>query len=348
MERKRLIRISKNRIFLTPELSLSLSQTSLVGKNLSFRTHEDIYFQIEVLAHDKELHKIRVEIIDYQPANIDSFKDQTAKGKVLFIQFIPLKWEFIEKYLSSYTKNALIREKIVIEDISEINIYKGENQHLLLPEINKNYAKQQFKEPFIERITEEAKIYFKEAIFNLGFVAFSYKSKINEETYNLKIENHYLLPEFNAIKSYFPKAFGGKKQFSINIIFTLIDKIVTDIVTTSPEIERINENILDCVKRERVAKLISTPLHISINKSLFTAEDIFDSFEDNLKDGNIFNQSEEDILNFLLETKVVRNAKHLQFLSGSKHSIKQKLLFTLKPLFGFVFFTTINLNYSYI
>lgn len=43
-------------------------------------------------------------------------------------------------------------------------------------------------------------------------------------------------------------------------------------------------------------------------------------------------------MNFIIETRDVRNAKHLQFLAGSKHSTKQKLRFTLKPLFGFVFF----------
>jgi len=76
----------------------------------------------------------------------------------------------------------------------------------------------------------------------------------------------------------------------------------------------------------------------SVDKSLFTSEEIFDSFEENLKDGNIFKQSEEDILNFLIETRNVRNAKQLQFLAGSKHSAKQKLRFTLNPLFGFLFF----------
>lgn len=354
MERKRLIRISKNRVFLTPEMSLSLSQTSLVGNYLSFRTFEDIYFEIEVLAYDNKSHKISVEVVDYQPKDISRFKEQTAKAQVLFIHFKPLKWQHIERYLSSYTKSRLLREKIIFEDVPALTSAVSENPFSRISksneeqssdssrpsfsEISQNYSEPKQPEPIIEKITEDARIYFKDADFNLGFVAFSYKSKKLNETYNLKIENHFLLTEFNAIKSYFPKVFGGKKQFSINIIFTLKDKVVTDIITTSPEIESINESILDSIKRERVARLITTPLRNSVDKSLFTAEDIFDSFEDNLKDGNIFKQSGEDILNFLIEARNVRNAKHLQFLSGSKHSIKQKLRFTLKPLFGFVFF----------
>lgn len=354
MERKRLIKISKNKVYLTPETSLSLSQTSLIGKHLSFRTYEDIYFEIEVFDYDKNSHKIGVEIIDYQPKNIQHFKEQIAKAQVSFIYFKPLKWQFVERHLSSYTKSVLLRDNIVIDNVSSQANYTENNPFSrtskvaegtvnessvpFSPSVYQNYTEQIKREPLIEKITEAAKIYFKDADFNLGFVTFSYKSKELNDTYNLKIENHFLLTEFNAIKSYFPKAFGGKKQFSIKIVFTLTDKVVTDLITTSAEIESINEDILDSIKRQRVANLTSTPLRNSVDKSLFTSEDIFDSFEDGLKDGNIFKQSEEDILNFLIETKNVRNAKHLQFLSGSKHSLKQKLRFTLKPLFGFVFF----------
>ena len=354
MERKRLIRITKNKVFLTPEMCLNLSQTSLVGTHLSFRAVQDIYFEVEVLGYDKSKNAISLDIIDYQPKNIEKFKEQTAKAQVSFIHFKPLKWQQVEKHLSSYTHARLVKEKIVINDGTKpVNLdtqrtplealkpkagQYTENSSPNTNEFKQNQIGFIQREPVIEKITEEAKIYFKDADFNLGFVAFSYKSKKLNETYNLKIENHFLLTEFNAVKSYFPKAFGGKKQFSINIVFTLTDKVVTDIVTTSLEIEGINENIIDSIKRARVANLTSIPLLKSVDKSLFTAEDIFDSFDDNLKDGNVFKQSEEDILNFLIETKNVRNAKHLQFLSGSKHSTKQKLRFTLKPLFGFLFF----------
>lgn len=352
MERKRLIRITENKVFLTTEMCLDLSQTSLVGTHLRFREVQDIYFEVEVLDYDKTANEITLNIIDYHPKNIEKFKQQTAKAPVAFIHFKPLKWQHIELHLSSYTKGILLKNKIVIDD--ETRNYASKKsflevlrekygEHAENPEPGFDEFKQHFtefeqREPVIEKITEEAKIYFKDADFNSEFVTFSYKSKRLNETYNLKIENHFLQKEFNAVKSYFPKAFGGKKQFSINITFTLTEKVVTDIVTTSVEIEGINESIIDSIKQERVANLTSTPLRKSVDKSLFTAEDIFNSFDDNLKDGNVFKQSEEDILNFLIETRNVRNAKHLQFLSGSKQSAKQKLRFTLTPLFGFLFF----------
>jgi hypothetical protein len=350
MERQRLIRITKNQIFLTPEMRLSLSKTSLKGTDISFRTVQDIYLEIEVIYYNKTNNSVEVSVVDYEPKNIEKFKEQVAKSQVSFIKFKPLIWKRIEPHLSSYTKNKLEREGIIFDDcssidgaihsetLSEVPKRKAIGFTPTLATITNDYKQTKAIEPIIETVTETAKIYFQDADFNLGFVAFVYKSKQLNETFNLKIGNHFILTEFNAVKSYFPKAFGGKRQFSINIIFTLKDKVVTDIVTTSLEIEGINETIIDSIKRERVANLTSTPFRKSIDKSLFTSDDIFDSFDDNLKDGNVFKQSEEDILNFLIETRSVRNAKHLQFLSGSKHSTKQKLRFTLKPLFGFLFF----------
>jgi len=354
MERKRLIRITNNRIFLTSEMSLPLSQTSLSGEHLSFRTHEDIYFEIEVQDYDKNNQAITVMVINYQPSDSKSFNQQAAKAPVLFIHFKPLSWQRIERHLSSYTMKALLKKNIVFEETGYIRVneqmgssfgaaidrdrqadreavtsvsdqeagYGNGKQHLLL----------------IEAITEEAKVYFKDAVFELGFLSFSYTSKILKAAFHLKIENHYLLPEFNAIRNYFPKALGGKKQFSIRVRFTLTDKKVTDTRTTSPEIDRINEDLLDSVKRMRISGLTKTPLQIAVDKSLFSSADIFDSFKEEEKEGNVFNQSEQDILNMLIEAGNIRNARQLQYLSGSKHSASHKLRFTLKPNFGFLFF----------
>ena len=354
METKRLIKISGNRVFLTPELCLNLSQTSLVGAHLTFRAIQDIYLEVEVLRYDSATSNISLNVIDYNPTHTDKFKDQTAKGKVAYIYFTPLKWQHIEKHLSSYTKTTLLKTKIVVDDTIPAQKYEGlESPWGKLKEkvglhtgystpysgkFENEFPNTKERTPFIEKLIEEAKIYFEDADFNPGFVTFPYTSKNLGQVYNLKIENPFLRKEFNVIKPYFSKAFGGKKRFAITVIFTCTDYVVTDIHTSSVEIESIDESIIDSIKYQRVAKLTSTPLRQLNDKSLFTAEDIFDSFDEDLKEGNVFGQSEEDILNFLIQTRDIRNAKHLQFLSGSLHSSQQKLRFTLKPLFGFLFF----------
>jgi hypothetical protein len=354
MERKRFIRITNNRIFLTPEMSLPLSQTSLNGEHLSFRTVEDIFFEIEVIEYDNMKQEIMVQIVSYQPTDVKKFNEQTPKAPVRFIWFKPLSWQRIERYLASYTMKALLKKNIVFEETGYIRVNEktgssfgaaldrgrnaAEGAALSFSEQEAGYESYKPHHPVIETIMEEAKIYFNDAVFELGFISFPYKSKALKESFNLKIENHYLLPEFNAIRNYFPKALGGKKQFSIKVRFTVTDNKVTDIVTTSSDIDRINEDLLDSVKRMRIAGLTKTPLQITVDKSLFTSSDIFDSFKEEEKDGNVFNQSEQDILNMLIEAGNIRNARQLQYLSGSKHSANHKLRFTLKPNFGFLFF----------
>lgn len=334
-------------------MSLPLSQTSLPGEYISFRTHDDIFFEIEV-DYDKDKQVITVKVVDYQPSDTKRFNIQLAKAPVRFIHFAPLSWQRIERYLASYTMKALLKRNIVFEETGFVRINENagsafrtaidrgrktsEGAASFVSDQESGYGTNKQLNPVIETITEEAKIYFKDAVFELGFLSFSYQSKELKERFNLKIENHFLLPEFNAIRNYFPKALGGKKQFSIKVRFTLTDQQVTDIVTTSTEIDRINEDLLDSVKRMRIAGLTKTPLQIAVDKSLFSSADIFDSFKEEEKDGNVFNQSEEEILNMLIEAGNIRNARQLQYLSGSKQSANQKLRFTLKPNFGFLFF----------
>lgn len=334
-------------------MSINLFNTNLGGKDLSFRTFQDIYFEIEILAYDEETKSVKLKVLDYEVKNIEPFKNQKPKAPVLFIFFEPFKWEFIERHLSIYTKSKLERDGLIIENKKQNNAneskdFKSRNQNELSSSLKSAFSyspppksfnyKLVNQESFIEKVEETANIYFKDAIFNLGFVSITYTSKRLNQLFNLKIENHFLLAEFNAVKSYFPKVFGGNRKFTITIVFTLTNNVITDIVTNSVEIESINEDIIDSIKRERISKLTTTPIFKTVDKSLFTSDDIFNSFDDNLQDGNVFKQSDEDILKFLIETKNVRNAKHLQYLSGSKHSSKQKLRFTLKPLFGFLFF----------
>jgi len=336
MDRKKLIRISKGQIYLTDELGLPLSRTNLAGAPLSFKTVQDIYFEVEALHYYKAEQKLVLKVTDYQP-KFDKFKEQTAKGPVSYIQFEPFEWTPFEKHLGSYTKAVLFNKGLVVDnqglELKEqpLPVFKPRNREAVFS----SYTR---REPVTEVKTEEAKIPFKVADFNNGYVAFPYKSTLMDNRYNLNIENAFLRKEFNAVKSYFPKVFGGKKQFSITIRYTLTDKVLKEIVTTSPEIEGIDEQAIELINRERVAKLTATPPERAGAQTLFTADDIFNRFDEELSEGNVFKQTEEDILRHLLQTKEVRNATHLQYLSGARHSPAQRLKFTLKPLFGFLFF----------
>ena len=348
MEYQRLIRITKNKIYLTPDVCLSLQETSLKGGDLLFKTAKDIYLRIEIVFVNKTNNSIEVRVVEYDPKNTDKFNEQAAIPPVSFIVFKTLIWKRIEPLLSVYSKSKLARQGIIFDESNPSEGTKRAEKSSSDSKWNSkgfpspgkatpNHFYQPIpREPIIENITETAKIYFEDAEFHLGFVDFSYSSKQLRNIYKLKIDNTFLLPEFNAVKSYFPKALGCKNQFSIIVKFTLSDKAVTTIVTSSAEIDRINDAIIDSIKRLWVTNLTATPLLKSTDKSLFTATDIFDNFTD---EGNVFGQTEVQIVADLIGTlKNVRNAKQLRYLSGSKHSATQKLRFTLHPLFGFLFF----------
>jgi hypothetical protein len=53
--------------------------------------------------------------------------------------------------------------------------------------------------------------------------------------------------------------------------------------------------------------------------------------------GNVFRQTEQDIIKQLLADHRIRNRQQLVYLSGAQQSAKDKIRFTLNPHFGFLF-----------
>ncbi len=87
----------------------------------------------------------------------------------------------------------------------------------------------------------------------------------------------------------------------------------------------------------RTLALTKSPKLPDIDKSLFTAEDIFNTGESDDVEGNVFRQDEKDILQFLISHHNTRNKKQLEYLSGHKQSANFRIRFTLHPNFGFLF-----------
>jgi len=67
-----------------------------------------------------------------------------------------------------------------------------------------------------------------------------------------------------------------------------------------------------------------------------------------IKEGNVFNQSESDIIKSLTKTEYVRNRKQLEYLSDIKQTNKSKIHYTLNPLFGFLFLNESKYKYHFV
>lgn len=342
MPNTRLIKISNNLIFFNPETYIDVSKINLEKGGTRFRTNEDIYFKVEVKSFNKATKALTVKIIDYNPKDISGFKEQKVSAKINYLIFEPVEWKQIEPLLFAYIEGILLREKLIVNNKNETPLRSVSE----IPKNRNNYERitAQSSEvtlnanPIVEELPEDFNISYTDAVFGLGFVSFECKSKLLLNKITLRIDNSYILPEFNSIKSYFPKALGGSKKFSVKVKYFFTNKVFTSAVALSSEISRIDETIIASIQKTRILNLTSNPIISQVSKSIFTSDDIIDNFETNLKDDNSLILSEDDILRVLFEAPNIRNLKHLQYLSGSAHSPKQKLRFTLKPLFGFLFF----------
>ena len=170
----------------------------------------------------------------------------------------------------------------------------------------------------------------------LGYVTFKKHIKEIDKNIDFKIVNDHILAEFDNIKYWFSKRLKTKR-FQVKASITLIDNKITEINAKSKEIDLITPELIDNIKYLRTIELTKAPRVSNIDKSLFTAEDIFSQVDTEDIEGNVFKQSEQDILNFLIEKSNVRNKKELAYLSGKKQSENHPIRYTLHPNFGFLF-----------
>ena len=96
-------------------MGLSLSQTSFNGNYIKFKAVEDIYYEVEVLDYNKTHGS--VEVVNYNPINVERFNEQSRKSEVHFIKFKPLNWLCIKGLLSMHTKSKLLKYEIITDDI---------------------------------------------------------------------------------------------------------------------------------------------------------------------------------------------------------------------------------------
>jgi hypothetical protein len=110
----------------------------------------------------------------------------------------------------------------------------------------------------------------------------------------------------------------------------------------------ITPNIIESVKYDRTLALTRPPKTTNPDKSLYSTEDIFNLIDPDNKEGNVFNQSEPDIIKSLTQNDQVRNRKQLEYLSVTKQTTKSKIHYTLNPLFGFLFLTEGKERYHFV
>ena len=357
-----IIKIDNKGIFFNPACSIPVRNSNLPMDHMTFRTHDDIFWKVELIHYSEDNKCWRIKVLDYSVKNIDTFHKQKSTRQIENLEFEKLDWQKLEPQLSSYQAIKLIdilfNHDIITEPKTD-NLYQNVEipfnqssyeipEEIPLPIFRPKFKNQYIpKSPIIEHLNINFSMKFQEATFIDGAVIFKKFIKKIGSQIDFKIENNCILAEFENIKLWFSKILKTKK-FNVSAIVTSIDRKFSSVTASSPEIEMITSNIIESVKYDRTIALTKPPKAVNPDKSLYTTEDIFQLIDPEVQEGNVFSQSEPEIIKSLTRTEFVRNRKQLEYLSDTKQTNKSKIHYTLNPLFGFLFLNETEFKYHFI
>ena len=320
-----IIKIENERVLFTPDFFININQTNIPKAHISFKP--EIFWKVEMLEFGENESCLKVKLLDYQSKDIEKFKTQKLKKSFKKLVFDgKYEWSKLQPLLYSYTVGRmldyLIENKVTIKPVEYSKPKRNQFAH--------------FSNPFISTIEDTFSIEFTEATFKLGYITFEKKIKSIGQTIEFKILNEHILPEFDYIKFWFCKSLKTKR-FTVKIVVELINNQIKTSNATSKQIDLINKELLDSIKFLRTYAITKEPKIKDVDKALFTSSTIYSQFELETTKGNIFQQTDEDILEFLIEKAKVRNRKEIAYLSKEIQPKNQPLRYTLHPNFGFPF-----------
>ena len=330
--------------------------------HMAFRTHDDIFWKVELIHYSEDNKCWKIKVLDYSVKNIDTFHKQKSTRQIEILEFEKLDWQKLEPQLSYYQSIKLIYI-LFNHDISTVpktdNLYQNIEipfnqstyevpQEIPLPSIKPQFQNHYIpKVPITGQLNINFSVKFQEVTFIDGAVIFRKLIKKVGTEIDFIIENSCILSEFENIKLWFSKKLKTKK-FNVSAIITLIDRKLSSVTASSPEIEMITSDIIESVKYDRTITLTKPPKAVNLDKSLYTTEDIFQLIDPEIQEGNVFKQSEPEIIKSLTQKEFVRNRKQLEYLSDIKQTNKSKIHYTLNPLFGFLFLNETEFKYHFI
>jgi hypothetical protein len=327
-----IVKVNNSGIYLNPALKLDFSQTNLPKEHFSFK--KEYYWVADMLWFDTDEMELVLQVSDFNATDIIPFENQKPKKEIHKLRFQKLNWEQLEPQLSYFQLSKLqpILEEIE-EDGQEPEFVRKQREQLL------KSITGEFEKPGKDREVIEEKFWaeFSEASFKLGYISITRHIKSLGRKLQFQIYNDEILPEFEHIKFWFSKKLQSRR-FEVMARIILQGGEVLETHASSKHIDKISSELVDSIRFQRTYALTKATIASQPDKSLFTADDIFQQGNTEDLEGNVFRQSELDILQILSEKYSVRNRKQLEYLAGKKQSPGQKIRYTLSPNFGFLFF----------
>jgi len=107
MTTKRIVKISQNKIYITPGYHFIIEETNLPQTYFSFKGTQDFFWEIEILGYNKDEKKLIVTVTDYNPNEIVGFYEQAMKSHVDLLFFLKFDWDKLVPFLSMHRKADL-------------------------------------------------------------------------------------------------------------------------------------------------------------------------------------------------------------------------------------------------
>jgi hypothetical protein len=339
-----ILRIDNSSIYINGSLRLGYENSNLPKQYFKFKNELLIHLAVEQLSYDKETGTLRVRVVDYAPLHYNELYEQAPKFPIQRIEFEKMDWSKFSPLVYSYTLSRLQENFYNASETYVSNAGSDENDAVKqrikwdMEHLRSNAPNLFFQEPrtpVIENLQTVVKVKFEEATFHDGQISFTAKLKDFNLSKEFSIENENLKKEFENIKPWFIKRIG--KSFIVTVNLKLVDRQIEEANAVSEDIALINQEVIESIKTQRVLMLVKTARKKENDKSVFTNEEVFGVLDEDETESNVFNSSADNILEILIDNGLAKNVKQLEFLSRDKQSLNERLRFTLKPHFGFLF-----------
>ncbi len=322
-----IIRLDNTKIDLTTKISLTYNKTNLPKEAFKFKTYQPLFWKLEQKHYDSESETLTVNVVDYNSTSNTVILEQEPKYPIKNLKFEKLDWKKFEPLIYSYILSNLRN-----------NIFNyPERLHNSNNKKNKGFNSDKLTNPALLSSTDtpvkeikeiEIKVKYEDARFDVSKISFSIHLKPYNFEKQLEIINPIIRPEFEYIKPYFVKRLG--KSFLAKIKLILLDNKIEEISALSDDINNINETVVNSIK---VFSVLNLKHFINEQKDKI----IYDTKELSAEEPSLTGISVEDILEIFIKNDKVKNVKQLEFLARNKQNLNERVQFTIKPLFGFLF-----------
>ncbi len=227
-----------------------------VGLEIYQSSSTPAYWKIRVLNYNQSNQNISCEILGYYKGEMDLSTNQKflaeTLGKIQKIFFTHVSTEGLLLTLKP--------KPISIEANQSLDVPQENDISAFGPSVSSAY-----------QLNDSFTILIKDLQFRLGGVAFEKKIKGFSGPIDFFIENYEIREEFDAVKNYFANVLG-KKRISVTVSVDIIGDQVKSRLAKSPEIDKINKDLIENVKFEFI-KTTKKKVIVDIDKSLFTMDE---------------------------------------------------------------------------